>query len=59
MGETEDTIAAQPPAQLKSAMRRIVQRAVPDLRTQIVKHGFNRADVLFNPLNQFLYRAIF
>jgi len=34
-------------------MRCVVQLTVPDLRTEIVQRGVDRADVLFNALDKF------
>ena len=58
MGEAEDAVSAEPPAQLEDAVRGLIERAVPDLRAEIVERGMDWADVAFGAGNQFLDRAV-
>ena len=58
MGQAEDAVGAEPPAELEDAVRGLVQRAVPDLRAEVVERGMDRADIGLNLRDQLLDAAI-
>ena len=58
MRQPEQAEAAQPPAQFEGPVRGVAERAIPDLRAEIVEHGVDRPDVALDAVDQFLDRAI-